>query len=148
MSEAEKTAPFVDSLKKESYFRKISDRFQIGTPDILGCYKGLFIAIEVKYVDSVPHDGFVPSLSQHGFTKPQIKELTAIESAGGVGVALVICGDRAFWFTVDQINPEGQVNCLRAIENNRVIKKAHGAWDVHPVLEFFYETKSGEDTFR
>ncbi len=38
-------------LKKEyseGFFIKISDRFQTGIPDILGCVKGRFIAIELK----------------------------------------------------------------------------------------------------
>ena len=30
------------------WWKKISDKFQKGIPDILGCYEGFFIAIEVK----------------------------------------------------------------------------------------------------
>lgn len=32
----------------ELYFNKHSDRFVKGVPDILGCYRGRFFAIEVK----------------------------------------------------------------------------------------------------
>jgi len=33
---------------KGGWWKKISDKFQKGIPDILGCYKGFFVAIEVK----------------------------------------------------------------------------------------------------
>ena len=37
-------------LKKvpDSWFCKISDKYMAGVPDIIGCYKGYYIAIELK----------------------------------------------------------------------------------------------------
>jgi len=139
-NESLKTGPLLESLQQEGYFRKLSDRFQIGMPDIIGCYKGLYVGIEVKEVSVIAEGGMAPSLSGHVFTKAQVKELKQIEANGGIAIAIVLCGDKAFWFTPDQITGQGQVNCIRSMDNGCVVKKEHGKWNVHPVLEFLHGT--------
>lgn len=46
-----------------------------GVPDVIGCYKGVFFAIEFKR----------PTASSQA-TKPQLRELAAIGKAGGVPI--------------------------------------------------------------
>jgi Holliday junction resolvase len=45
------TRELVKSLRGWGLFYKVSDRFNAGLPDIVGCLKGKFIAIEVKRKD-------------------------------------------------------------------------------------------------
>ena len=48
MTESQATTSLLRRLKDHGYFWKASDRFKAGIPDIIGCYLGRFIAIEVK----------------------------------------------------------------------------------------------------
>lgn len=127
------TTGILNSLKEHGYFRKISDSYQTGIPDILGCYKGVFIGIEVKNIDEVPQDWWVPGNKDHKFSAPQIKELENIYQIGnGVAVALVVCGDQAFWVYQYAIDKDRkQVN----IGSCRSMFKRNGKWDVTNFLE-------------
>ena len=59
-------------LKKHGgWWKKISDKFQKGIPDIIGCYDGRFISIEVKRPGSYQ-------------TKYQMYEAKKIDEAGGI----------------------------------------------------------------
>lgn len=59
-------------LKKQGgWWKKISDKFQKGIPDIIGCCEGRFISIEVKR----------PGAYQ---TKYQMYEAKKIDEAGGI----------------------------------------------------------------
>lgn len=53
-----------------------------GTPDLLVCHRGRFIAFEVKRPDS-----------SYGLTKPQEMRIAAIEKAGGVAEVVTSIGD-------------------------------------------------------
>ena len=48
MTESQATSKLIKRLNEHGYFYKISDRFRAGIPDIVGCYKGHFVAIEMK----------------------------------------------------------------------------------------------------
>lgn len=51
MTETQFKQNVIQMIRKEYpeiWFRKISDRFQSGIPDILGCCNGRFFAIELK----------------------------------------------------------------------------------------------------
>lgn len=49
-----------------------------GTPDILACVRGRFVAVEVKRQDS-----------GYGLTKPQELRMKTIERAGGIAIVAV-----------------------------------------------------------
>lgn len=55
----------------DSFFIKISDKFIAGIPDIIGCYKGRFVAIELKVGNNKP-------------TKIQFFIMDLIKKAGGI----------------------------------------------------------------
>ena len=67
----------------QSYLRGLPDAYVVnigggastakGTPDLLVCYKGKFIALEVKRPDS-----------SYGLTKPQTIRIVQIKKAGGI----------------------------------------------------------------
>jgi len=48
MNESQATTKLLRSLKEHGHFWKASDRFKAGVPDIIGCYLGRFIGIEMK----------------------------------------------------------------------------------------------------
>ena len=48
MNESQATTAFLRELKKHGHFWKSSDRYVAGVPDIVGCYNGCFIGIEMK----------------------------------------------------------------------------------------------------
>lgn len=48
MTESQATTKLVGKLKEFGHFWKASDKFLAGVPDIVGCYKGRFAAIEMK----------------------------------------------------------------------------------------------------
>jgi len=62
-------------LKKKGYFIKYHSGYggATGIPDILGCYKGFFIAIELKIKGNKP-------------TKIQLYNLKKIREEGGIGI--------------------------------------------------------------
>ena len=74
MNETQFKQRVIDMIRTEypgSWFKKISDRFQSGIPDILGCLNGFFFAIELK----VPGKKADPL---------QAYELEKIQAAGGI----------------------------------------------------------------
>ena len=48
MTENQATTQLLSKLKPLGFFWKAADRFTSGIPDIIGCYLGRFIAIEMK----------------------------------------------------------------------------------------------------
>jgi Holliday junction resolvase len=48
MNESQATTTLLKHLKCHGHFWKASDRFKAGVPDVIGCYLGRFIAIEMK----------------------------------------------------------------------------------------------------
>ncbi len=42
-----KTMAYLNNLK-DAWFYKASDRYTSGVPDIIGCFRGRFVAIELK----------------------------------------------------------------------------------------------------
>ena len=70
MNESQFQAKLVKDLNNHGWFYKSSDRFRAGIPDVLGCYKGVFMGLELK-VDSNPP------------TKLQVWELERITAEGG-----------------------------------------------------------------
>ena len=76
MKETQFKQKVIDMIRTEfpaAWFKKISDRFQSGIPDILGCLNGYFFAIELK----VP-GGRIAPLQEH--------ELEKIRKAGGSAI--------------------------------------------------------------
>jgi hypothetical protein len=117
-------------LKQEGYFRNITDLYQIGIPDIVGCRFGFFYGLEVKSVKSIPEDGICPRKSEHRFTKKQVEELKGIDKSGGLGVGIIICGKTLFFGLVSDINDEGQMNCHKLQERGNVAKMKNKRWDL------------------
>lgn len=87
MTELQLKQRTIEILRKEYpdvWFKKISDRFQSGIPDILGCLGGFFFAIELK-----SRTGRVERL--------QVHEIKEIHKAGGfAGVCNSVEEVRAF----------------------------------------------------
>ena len=54
MTESQATTNLLAKLKEHGHFWKASDRFRAGIPDIIGCYLGRFIAIEMKIDKNLP----------------------------------------------------------------------------------------------
>ena len=48
MLESQLQSKLLKELKKVGWFYKASDRFRAGIPDIIGCYQGRFVALELK----------------------------------------------------------------------------------------------------
>lgn len=121
----------LDTLQKFGWFRNISDKYQVGIPDNIGCYRGLMFGFEVKSVGEVPLNGLVPSSKEHRFSPPQVHELTRLQNkGGGIGLGLIMCGNVLFWFTPEYINCDGQVDCNKLLEENKFITKHKDfGWD-------------------
>ncbi len=63
----------LDSLGEDCWYFKVigGPRQKAGVPDLIGCYKGRFIAIEIKAANGK-------------LSKKQEREIAAIRAAGGV----------------------------------------------------------------
>jgi len=48
MNETTATTKMVGALQKQGHFWKASDKFRAGIPDIVGCYRGRFVGVEMK----------------------------------------------------------------------------------------------------
>ena len=48
MRESQLQTSLLKALKQHGWFYKASDRYRAGIPDIIGCYKGRFVALELK----------------------------------------------------------------------------------------------------
>lgn len=70
MRESQLQTRLLKELKKHGWFYKASDRYRAGIPDVIGCYKGRFAAIELKVAPNKP-------------TPLQHYELKAIYREGG-----------------------------------------------------------------
>lgn len=70
-SESQIQKRLLQKLNEVGWFYNTNDRFRAGVPDILGCYKGVLIAIEVK-------------IDYRQTTPLQKYELNNINKAGGV----------------------------------------------------------------
>jgi hypothetical protein len=70
MKESQLQAKLLKALKPYGWFYKASDRFRAGVPDIIGCYRGKFVALELKIIPNVP-------------TKLQEYEIKRIMEEGG-----------------------------------------------------------------
>jgi len=70
MLEKQLQSKILKALRPYGWFYKASDRFRAGVPDIIGCYTGRFIAIELKIEPNKP-------------TPLQKHELNAIYREGG-----------------------------------------------------------------
>ena len=75
------TQKIIEALRKEGgfWFKSHGNMYQMaGLPDIIGCYKGRFVGIEVKR----------PSRKESGVSPIQAHRLKQIAEAGGIsGVA-------------------------------------------------------------
>jgi hypothetical protein len=91
-------------------FRKASDRVQIGLPDIIGCFGGSHVEIEVKHENTMVLSKRVPTGS-HPFTGAQVKELLKAQEAGGVAIGIVACGKKGWAFPASWIGEDGRI-CL------------------------------------
>ena len=70
MRESQLQTNLLKELHKVGWFYKASDRFRAGIPDIIGCYKGRFVGLELKVEPNKP-------------TPLQQYELKAIYREGG-----------------------------------------------------------------
>jgi hypothetical protein len=91
-------------------FRKTSDRVQIGLPDIIGCFGGTHVEIEVKHENVMVTSKRVPTGS-HPFTGAQVKELLKVQDAGGIAIGVVACGKTGWAFPASWIGEDGRI-CL------------------------------------
>jgi len=124
-------------LIQRGWFKKLSDRYQVGLPDIIGCMHGKFIGIEVKSVAEIAPEGLCPRMSEHTFSPKQVRELTRINEAGGLGIAVVACKDKLMYFHPHLINEHGQVNANNALVVGHYVNKEKGRWDMGKILEYF-----------
>ena len=70
MRESQLQTSLLRALKKHGWFYKASDRYRAGVPDVIGCYQGRFVALELKVEPNKP-------------TPLQEYELKAIYREGG-----------------------------------------------------------------
>jgi len=70
MLESQLQTKILKELKKVGWFYKASDRFRAGIPDVIGCIKGTFVALELK-------------VEPRKVTPLQLHELTNIYREGG-----------------------------------------------------------------
>ena len=70
MREAQLQTKLLKELKNHGWFYKASDRYRAGIPDIIGCYQGRFLALELKVEPNKP-------------TKLQEYEIKQIKKADG-----------------------------------------------------------------
>ena len=116
-------------------FDKMSDRYQVGIPDILGCYQGLFVAIEVK-----SNDGFVLPAEKtfaelpkgHGFSAMQRARLLAYKKARAASLGVVFLGSLVVVADAELITQEGTLiipsNTLRqGLQGTSDVKKSMSA---------------------
>lgn len=87
-------------------FRKISDRFQVGVSDIVGCFRGWYAGLECKHVYEVV--GTKITLKRT-FTGAQVEELKRIRDCGGIAYGVVACGQRAWVFEPSAITADTTV---------------------------------------
>jgi hypothetical protein len=92
------------------YFRKTSDRAQVGLPDIIGIVGGRHVEIEVKHEKVLDTAKRVPT-GTHPFTGAQRKELAHAAEAGAAAIGIVACGNHAFAFPASYIGEDGRI-CL------------------------------------
>lgn len=136
-AESKDTNIVLANLQAIGWFRNITDTFQIGIPDILGCYKGRACGIEIKSIDEVPQNGWAPAKSKHRFTPKQVEELKSISRSGGISIACIICGPILMYGTPYDINKDGQINCTTLFTNGQYIQKCSGKWDFETLLNCF-----------
>lgn len=144
--ETQANSEVLASLQKFGWFRNISDKYQVGIPDNLGCYRGLLFGIEFKAVDEVPANGLTPAKKDHRFSGTQAKELRSLEiNGGGIGIGMIACGSTLFWFSYDLINEEGQVDCNKLHKKKQfLIKDKEKGWDVvGDLLDFLWAQRLG-----
>jgi hypothetical protein len=94
----------------------MSDKFQIGIPDIVGCIQGKFFGIEFKSVEEL--SGVIPPKGSHPFTETQIKDLKLINHSGGVGIGVIRCGEYFIWVHPIEIDKNGRVNVDLLLEKH------------------------------
>ena len=92
----------LNDLDQYSHFNKICDRFQVGMPDIIGCFEGKYVGIEVKHVHELLMDKAQPRL--HKFSPIQIVQLGKIAKAGGAALGIIACGVTGFLFNYTEID--------------------------------------------
>ena len=136
---------FLNSLQENGWFRNITDKFQVGVPDYLGCYKGILTAFELKAIRELPRNGLAPTKSDHTFTPVQVRELRNINTFGGIGLGIILCGRTAFFFTPDNIRPDGRVDCKQLLKERKFITKEFGgAWKIEGLLEAMWRARLGD----
>ena len=123
----------LNALKKHGYFRKISDRVQVGIPDVIGSFKGRFTGVEVKAVSEIPSDGKVPKKGSHPFDKVQVNNLEEIHKNKGIAVGLVVCGNKGVFAFYNQIDEEGRIDWNDLWDHNQFIEDVR---DLSETLEW------------
>jgi len=78
-----------------------------GIPDVLSCYRGRFLGIEVK------------GGSSYGLTELQKYNLRLIRQAGGIGICVYPSGWQQFLDILDRLNAGDQVEIT---EENYILK--------------------------
>ncbi len=80
LTENKRQAGIVKALKRDgAWIVKLhqTGRTRRGLPDLIACYRGIFIAVEVKQ----PHHKTAAARTQH-----QIRELHDVRAAGGIAI--------------------------------------------------------------
>ncbi|MDY6957932.1 MAG: hypothetical protein SVK08_02125 [Halobacteriota archaeon] len=96
MRETKRSSILAAELRKVSgcYAKKINDRYEVGVPDIIGCYHGMMFAFEVKVRLSSG------SLA-HKFTPAQVIELKQLKKSSALAVGLVYDNKTRLWSYVE-----------------------------------------------
>jgi len=113
--ESEFSTALIKKLNKHpvANFRKISDRYQVNIPDIIGCFMGRHISIESKVENVVSPKKKIPT--GHPFTAGQVKELKENLRCGGGAYGAIACGYNVWIFDPNTIDEKGKVTIDQAI---------------------------------
>jgi len=115
MKESQVVTSLLKLLKQHGFFWKASDRYYAGIPDIIGCYCGRFVAIEVKIDSNKP-------------TPLQTHYIEKIREAGGFAeVVTYVNLKRIYRIQNTETTRQGVIECiLRRIvlnTNSNVLRK-------------------------
>lgn len=117
-TEARCSKKLLEALKVPgAQFDKMADRYQVGLPDIIGCYSGLFVAIEVKANDSAVIPAGKEKMripSGHSFSVMQTRRLLAYKRARGAALAVIFLGDLVVFADAEMIGEDGRIEISSA----------------------------------
>ena len=111
--ENQATNNFITKLKQHGHFWKATDRYRAGIPDIVGCFAGRFIGIEMKIDYNQP-------------TQIQLYTLNDIIKNLGYGAIVRYSNKRKAWF----LGSDGTEYTMMGIMTRLLDRMKHHAQDL------------------